>query len=291
MEKLNFIMTSDDVGRDSVENFDKFISFLDKHEIKCTFFAVPKPRDNAPLIENKLWIDALKKAIKNGHDVQLHGFTHEKFECGFPDGLVLELYEKETRKELLKKIEEEREDIEENLTLEKLFERLSNSKIAFEKIFGYSPFCFRSTLLGTCGNFYEALSKTGIKYCSNLVVNPRGWGQIAGEKTGKSEWDKSVTPLLTKVEHGVTELPISCEYTWFLKEEQIEKAVEMMKEDAHKIAKIKNAFMIPLSHFYAIIKNPAGMEAYRRFFEYAKNNFDFKSYTIKEYFEGIEKQN
>ncbi|MEK6760748.1 MAG: DUF2334 domain-containing protein [Nanoarchaeota archaeon] len=287
MEKLNFIMTSDDVGRDSVENFNRFIAFLDEYKIKCTFFAVPKPRDNIPLIENYGWINALKKAVQNGHDVQLHGYTHEKFECGFPGDLVLEMHEKRAREELIKEINEEKLEIEKNLELDKLTERFSKSKAEFEKIFGYSPVCFRSTLLGTHKNFYEALSKAGIKYNSNLVVNPTGWGHIVGERTGKNKWSGDFSPTLTNVERDIIEMPISSEYTWFLTDEQIEPALKIMKDDAHKISKIENSFMMPLSHFYAVVKNPAGMEAYRRFFEYATKNFDFKSYTVKEYIKEI----
>ena len=43
--------------------------------------------------------------------------------------------------------------------------------------------------------------------------------------------------------------------------------------------------MMPLTHFYAIAKKPAGAKLYQRFFDYAKENFNFKSYTIKEYIE------
>ena len=284
MEKLNFIMTSDDVGRDSIENFNKFISLLDEYEIKCTFFAVPKPRDNVPLMENKEWIHALQKAIDSDHDVQLHGFTHEKLEFGFPPKLVLDMYEKSAREAFKKEIIKNKEEIEKNLEFEKLVERLSKSKEMFENVMGYKPLCFRSTLLGTHKNLYKALANTGIRYNSNLVVNPDGWGHIIGEKDGENKWnDEGMLPIPTKVQEGIIELPISCEYAWFLENEQIERAVEVMKEDAHKISKIKNSFMMPLSHFYAVVKSPAGMEAYRRFFDYAKKNFDFRSYTISEY--------
>lgn len=283
MKRLNFILTSDDVGRDSVENFNKFILLLDKYNIKCTFFAVPKPRDNIPLEENKEWVNALKKAVEDGHDVQLHGYAHEKFECGIPEGLILELHGKSAREALIKQISDEKEQIEQNLSYDKLFVRLSESKKNFERIFGYSPICFRSPLLGLHKNLYPVLSKLGIKYSSNLVLNPRSQGYIIGERTEKGEWDENVFPRPIKVREGTTELPLTCEYSWFLENNQIERAFEIMKSDAEKISKMEDAFMMPLTHFYAIAKSPAGAELYKRFFEWAKKNFDFKSYTISEY--------
>jgi len=282
MDTLNFILTCDDVGRDTVENFNKVISLLDECDIKCTFFAVPKPRDAPPLEKNKEWIDTLRGAIKKGHDVQLHGYSHEKFECGTPEGLILELHGKDARKELLRTINENRTEIEKNLEYNKLFKRLSESKVIFEKIFGYSPICFRSPLLGLHKNLYPVLSKLGIKYCSNLIINPRSQSYIIGEREEIGKWDK-VNPLPTEVHDGIIELPLTCEYSWFLEENQIDRAFELIKSDAKKISKIKNAFMMPLSHFYAIAKSPASAELYRRFFDWAKKNFDFKSYTIKEY--------
>jgi peptidoglycan/xylan/chitin deacetylase (PgdA/CDA1 family) len=284
MKKLNFILTSDDVGRDSVENFKKFVSFLDEYGIKCTFFAVPKPRDNMPLNENKEWIIALKKAIQLGHDVQLHGFTHERFECGFPNKLVLSMYEKEARKNLMKEMTDNKEKIEENLSLDKLTSRLLKSKKLFEKALGYSPICFRSPLLGMHENLYKALAKTGIKYSTNIVVNPSGWSYINREKNfGKVRGKKRILPVMTKAQGGIIELPISCEYSWFLKKENMKRALKLMKRDARKISKIENSFMLPMSHFYSIVKEPAGEELYRKFFEWARKNFYFKSYTINEY--------
>ncbi len=284
MDRLNFILTSDDVGRDSVENFNNFLDFLEECNIKCTFFAVPKPRDNIVLTKNKEWIRALKEAIKKGHDVQLHGYTHERFECGFPKKFILSLYQKEERETLIKNIGENKEEIEKNLELKKLTARLSKSKKLFEKAMGYSPICFRSPLLGTHENLYKALNKIGIKYSTNLVVNSSGWSYITKEKRFGRGWDKKgVLPVQTKMREGIIELPISCEYSWFLKKKSTSRAFNLMKYDAKRISKIKNSFMLPLSHFYSIVKEPAGKVLYRKFFDYARKNFDFHSYTISEY--------
>lgn len=287
MSKLDFILTSDDVGRDTTENFNKFISLLDEYNIKCTFFAVPKPRDNIPLAENKEWIYVLKKAVNDGHDVQLHGYTHEQLECGIPPNFMLDIVPS-----LKKKVAEERNEIEKNLELSKLVDRLSKSKEIFEKVMGYSPICFRSPLLATHENLYKALVKLGIKYNTNFVVNPTGWYYIV--ENGKpieernypeNNWNKEgIMPVPTKAQESVTELPLSSEYSWFLKEKDLlDREFYLMKDDAHKISEIKNSFMLPLSHFFAIIKEPVGIELYKKFFSYAKDNFDFKSYTIKDY--------
>lgn len=283
MNKLNFILTSDDVGRGDVEDFNKFISLLKEYGIKATFFAVPKPRDNIPLNENKDWISALKNAVKEGHDIQLHGFTHERLECGFPDDFIWSLYPENERENLKKSIIENREKIEKNLEFNKLIERLFQSKKIFEEVMGYSPVCFRSPLLGTHKNLYKALAKLKIKFSSNVVMNPNGWNYIKNNIT-KKEWNKKgILPVPTKMQEGIVELPISCEYNWFLENNDFERAFELMKDDAEKISRMENAFMMPLSHFYAVVKSPVGIELYRRFFDWAKKNFDFKSYTIREY--------
>jgi len=280
MKQLDFLLTCDDAGRGSVKEFNEFVSFLDEYRIKGTFFAVPKPRDNIPLNENKEWTDALKKAISKGHDVQLHGYAHERFECGFPPEFILSLYPKKERESIKKYITDNKRDIEENLKLDKIIKRLSESKELFERTIGYSPICFRSPLLGTHKNLYKALNKTGIRYSTNFVLNNYGWDYISGDKKRK-EWKTELLPAPTKAGEGITELPVSCEYSWFLKKRDLGRAFSEMKRDARKIASFKNSFMMPLSHFYAV--NKTGAKLYRKFFKWARGNFDFKSWTIKEY--------
>jgi peptidoglycan/xylan/chitin deacetylase (PgdA/CDA1 family) len=282
MKKLDFILTCDDAGRGDVKEFNKFLSLLDEKKIKATFFAVPKPRDNIPLSENKEWIYALKKAISNGHDVQLHGYSHERFECGFPIKFIMSLYPKAERENLIKSLYENRGEIEKNLSLKKLDEKISESKEMFEEALGYSPVCFRSPLLGMHANLYSALKNAGIEYSSNFVLNTYGWEYINKERK-KGGWIKDLYPVFTKTREGITEFPISCEYSLSLNKGNLRRAFSEIKRDARKIAEIKDSFMMPLTHFWAIAKSPFGEVLYRKFFDWAKKNFDFKSYTISDY--------
>ncbi|MCL5018369.1 MAG: DUF2334 domain-containing protein [Candidatus Pacearchaeota archaeon] len=279
MKKLDFILTSDDVGRGKVEEFNRFISLLEEHKIICTFFAVPKPRDNLPLKENKEWTYALKKAIDKGHDVQLHGYAHERFECGFPPNFILSLYKEKERKNVIEYMIKNKKEIEKNLEFNVLKDKLEESKEIFENIFGYSPICFRSPLLAKHKNLYKAIKKIGINFTSNEIINPNGWNYIINEEF---EDGKCKIPLLTKMQNGIRDLPISCEYSWFLEDKNFDRAFDLMKYDAEKISDIKNAFMLPLSHFYAVV-NSEGEKLYRKFFSYAKDNFDFRSHTINKY--------
>jgi len=78
-----YVWTMDDVGAggsDMVEAMRRACAFLQSRGVRMTLFVVPKP-SGQPMSEE--WVDALREAHEAGHDLQLHGLTHEDcFEFG-----------------------------------------------------------------------------------------------------------------------------------------------------------------------------------------------------------------
>jgi len=76
---MDFAFTNDDAGGElneerAVACFQRIIDFLDRQEVKGTFFWIPRSRGAgwAPGCERERWMAALRDAVSRGHDVQLH---------------------------------------------------------------------------------------------------------------------------------------------------------------------------------------------------------------------------
>ena len=87
-----FALTIDDVGVEgfsSVEDLSDLLEFLKKHGVSATLFVTPFNRDRA-LDKRDDWVDILKRALQDGHELGLHGYRHEACEFGIPPDMILE---------------------------------------------------------------------------------------------------------------------------------------------------------------------------------------------------------
>jgi peptidoglycan/xylan/chitin deacetylase (PgdA/CDA1 family) len=278
MNPIRFSFTVDDVvlkDFSSVEGFLELLEFLKKQRIPGTFFVVPFNQD-IPLYERPGWVSALKKALSEGHELQLHGLRHQAFEWGIPPDFIM-AYEHKERERL----ERERAEIEGTFTVAAFKEKLARGIEIFTRALGHRPTGFRAPYASTHPNLFQALAECGFTYDSSLIVNPKGWRYIVQNYTPGITWNKDVSPLPRKYHPGLVEIPIMAEYTWFLKEEDIERHYQLIKEDLDKISE-SGGVMVPVCHVGPVTGvNRAGLKVYERLLAYAreKNNVSFCTLT------------
>ncbi|MFH0797660.1 MAG: DUF2334 domain-containing protein [Candidatus Omnitrophota bacterium] len=279
MNQVKFAFTVDDVALkdfSSVEGFLELLEFLKKQHIPGTFFVVPFNQD-IPLYERPDWISVLKKALSAGHELQLHGLRHQAFEWGIPPDFIL-AYEHQERQ----KLEREREEIERTFTVEAFKEKIAQGIEIFTRAIGHRPTGFRSPYASTHPNLFQALAECGFTYDSSLIVNPKGWRYVVKDYTPGITWNKDVPPRPREYHPGLVEIPIMAEYTWFLKEENIEKHYGLIKEDLDKISET-GGVMVSVCHVVPVTGvNRAGLKVYERLLNYARQNGNVSFGTLKE---------
>ncbi|MCX5642240.1 MAG: DUF2334 domain-containing protein [Candidatus Omnitrophica bacterium] len=267
MNPVKFAFTVDDVALkdfSSVEGFLELLDFLKNQQIPGTFFVVPFNQD-IPLFERPDWVAALKKALSEGHELQLHGLRHEAFEWGIPPDFIM-AYEHRERERL----EREREAIEGAFTVTAFKEKLAQGIAIFTRVLGYRPTGFRSPYASLHPNLFQALAECGFSYDSSLIVNPKGWRYIMKDYTPGITWNKDVLPRPWEYRPGLVEIPIMAEYAWFLKEADVEKQYQLIKEDLDKISE-SGGTMVPVCHVGPITGvNRAGLKVYERLLDYAR---------------------
>jgi hypothetical protein len=95
MGEMPFVFTNDDAGMHEPERFAELLDFLAEQQVPGTFFVVPAAGGKS-LAEKPRWRALLDRALEAGHDLQLHGFTHDSaFEFGVPPDFILDIMPEE----------------------------------------------------------------------------------------------------------------------------------------------------------------------------------------------------
>lgn len=148
-----------------LEGIPKLVKIIDKYRVKGTFFITCDV-----LEKNERLFQELKK---EGHEIELHGFRHERFD------------------EKLKK--EKEEEIEKSID-------------CFKKIFGERPKGFRAVQHSIEPEGLEVLKKYNFRYDSSIVpwnIHHILWPQI------KIRWKNNFKSMKVHKWGGVWEVPIS----------------------------------------------------------------------------------
>ena len=152
----------------------------------------------------------------------------------------------------------------------------------FTRALGHRPTGFRAPYGSTCPNLFPALIECGFTYDSSLVINPKGWKYIVKDYTPGITWNKDVPPLPREYQPGLVEIPIMAEYTWFLKETDIERHYQLIKEDLDKTIK-EGGVMVSVCHVCPVTGvNRAGLKVYERLLDYARKKGNVSFCTLKE---------
>ncbi len=260
----------------TIDEFKQLLNFLKDNSVPATFF-VPPYGDGIPLAKKPEWIRALKIAIDDGHEIQLHGYEHTAFEFGYPPSFIL-AYEHKVAQE----IRDKKGKIEKQLALKKIEERLQRGIEMFEKTMGFVPTGFRSPYLSMHKNTIKALKNFGFKYDSSFVVNPKGWRYIAKDYSTDVKWQSDVPPRAYRLKSGILEIPIISEYTWYLKKKDFSRQLELALEDFKKVKGLNGVFTT-LSHVAPMTGEfSIGLKVYERLINFAREQGDVQFCTLSE---------
>lgn len=266
MSDMKFVLSVDDVAVEqfsSPAGFEELLDFLGREDVRATFFVVPFEHD-IPLYDRKEWRELIRRAIGEGHDLQLHGYRHEPFECGIPPDFVL-AYERECRQAVM----ERRSEIEQNVSVIRLEERLGHGLDILSRLFGYRPTGFRAPYLSTHPNLFAALQRVGIEWDSSIAVNPKGWHYISGDYDSDADWLDD-RPRIGPLPSGVIEVPLTTEYTWYLRDGDIDRQYRLLEEDMNKF-EARGGVLVTLAHV-GPMTGPYGaaLTVYKRAFDYLR---------------------
>jgi peptidoglycan/xylan/chitin deacetylase (PgdA/CDA1 family) len=275
-----FALTNDDAGGQQPESFRELLDFLARWEVPATFFVVPAS-GGKPLDQKPEWLNLLHRALDEGHELQLHAYDHSStFEFGVPPGFMLDIIP-----EAKARWKCEPEAIQADHTLERMRDRIARGKEIFHRALGYEPRGFRGPCLSMCDNTYQALADHGIRWSSNLVVNPMGWRYINKNYDAGEPWQPDVPPHPFVYKAGIIEVPMVSEYTWFLKEEDLDRHFNLMKDDFDRVRHVSGTF-VALSHYYAMTGEwSTALRVYERIFDYAREQGNVRFCTISQLLE------
>lgn len=269
-----FVFSNDDAGSGDVGMFYELLNFLRRHNVRGNFFVVPTP-GGKPMTDE--WRQALGLAIDDGHMLEMHGLTHSSpagCEFGITPPFVLDVM-----KDGRKTVQERRAEIEKELTVVKIGERLKKGLDAFKRSLNVIPKGFRSPCLAVHENMFLALKGNGFVFDSSIAINTGGWRYISKHQGLKylnreyvdlDGWAKGIPAKPYMHGCGLVEVPILSEYTWYLRERDVERQLDVALDDLDRVRKAKGVF-VALSHYYAMTgEYSAGLKVYEKLFNLAK---------------------
>jgi len=281
MTETLFALTNDDAGSQQPELFGELLDFLRAEQVPATFFVVPLA-GGKPLDEKPEWLALLHRALDEGHELQLHGLSHADFEFGVPPGFMLDIIPEQKER-----WQREPEVIQAGHSLQLLGEKLARGREIFQRALGYEPRGFRSGCLSICEAMYQALAEQGIRWSSNLVVNPMGWRYINRQYNAPDPWQRDVPPHPFRYKAGVIEVPMVSEYTWYLKGEDLERHWALIRGDFDRVRQAAGAF-VALSHYFAMTGEwSTGLRVYERLFAYARKQGKVRFCTVSQLLESL----
>lgn len=267
---MYFCVTVDDVGMDGYstpENLENLLKFWDSNNLKGTLFVVP--RNNGKILSsNKRYVDILKDAVANGHEVALHGLDHARFQTGIPPKMVLDLpHEHQARKYLA----ENRDEIEKANSVENLRKILREARGILESALDIEIKGFRAPCLSTCENLFKALDLEGFDYDSSIALQTTAWDMINDPEGNYSPCDitKERFDSLQTCKNMIF-LPLTADYTWYLKNDRYNAFVKLAKHDIDDCLKSEIPF-VALSHVSPILEGDkdCGTNLYHELIDYA----------------------
>ena len=284
MHETLFVLANDDPGITDPQGFETFLDFLSGQSVATTFFVVPAYH-GGQLSESPEWIHLLHRALDEGHDLQLHGFTHSRFEFGFwPEKAWMDMVAAAESAGGVDSWERQVRAIEAGHNLEILTDKVARGMAIFQRVLGCEPMGFRAPYLGTSDNMYRALASQGICWSSSQIVNPHPTARWYFDRLsdGRGPWRENVSPHPYRHDSGLIEVPLISEYTWQLTAEESDDAFALAKDDLDRICQAGGAF-VTMSHYHAMTGEwSAGLDVCERLFDYARQRGDVRFCTITE---------
>ncbi len=243
-----YVWTMDDAGagdHQMIEAMRHTCAFLEKRGIRLTLFVVPQP-GGQPMSEQ--WVHALCEVRDAGHDLQLHGLTHEDcFEFGPPNWPATEI-----SPSFIEEFERRREELLSRYTLPNLRRRIEEAQAIFRERLGVSPSIFRAPCGAISKPMFEALRQAGIRYETGTFISGTGYEHLphrSGVIAQKWASDFPHTPF--RWYSDVIEIPILNEYTWRGAWQRQQEFLALAREDVSRIAQ-ESEVAVLLTHTHGV---------------------------------------
>lgn len=254
--------TVDDIGLagySSEGQLANVLDFCDSNGIKATLFVVPR-ENGVGIGSQRGYIRILRDAVRRGHEVAQHGLDHDRFEIGIPPDMIMMLpHEGPARKYLA----EHRGRLEAEHSVERIREKLRTGRRILEDALGIGIRGFRSPALQSCEKMFTALSEEGYRYDSSMYLQKAGWDLLNGIEYVPQAITVARFKALQK-SGTMKELPLTAEYTWYLKRENFDKALELAIHDYDACMEAGIPY-VPLCHVAPLQEGEDGLgfELYR----------------------------
>ncbi len=244
----DFVWSIDDAGSGGevpIQATRRFARFLESRDLRATWLVVPKP-NGQPLSAE--WLAVLREARDNGHDLQLHGLTHEDcFEFGppvWPATSINPAFEStfaQRRNELISRY-----------TVANLRARIEEGQEIFRRELEIEPVLFRAPCGAISQAMFNALAQVGIRYHSCQYISGTGYEHLthnSGDLT--PVWTDAIPHSPFHWYADVVEAPILGEYTWRGAGTRSAEFVELARKDVTRIVTESQVAVI-LMHTHGI---------------------------------------
>ena len=279
-EKNNFFcFTVDDVcyeGYSSEKHLENIIEFCDEKNIKSTFFVVPLANEK-PLSSRRSYINILKAAIKEGHEVAQHGLRHDRFEVGIPPEMVMSLPHEGPAREYLKN---NREEIEKSHTVDAIRKTLTEGRKMLEDALQMEIKGFRAPALQSCDNLFHALDAEKYLYDSSTFLQKAAWDLLNGKECvprpiNREKYDNF------QYNGKLKEVPLTAEYTWYLKQKDFDVSLSLAIHDFNACMEAQIPF-VPICHVSPVQEgdDDLGFDFYNKLIDHAVRYSQEKNINI-----------
>jgi peptidoglycan/xylan/chitin deacetylase (PgdA/CDA1 family) len=244
-----FVWSIDDAGAGGNHmSLRRTCRFLESRGLRATWFAIPKPGGNPLTTE---WREALLEARDAGHDLQLHGLTHEDcYEFGPPAWPATAILPS-----LATDFESRRDELMPRYTLENLRGRIEQGLEIFERELGVRPTVFRAPCGAISRPMFEALRQVGIAYHTCAYISASGYEHLP-HRSGSlaQDWSEAIPRCPFRWYSGIIEAPILNEYTWRGAWQREADFIALAKQDLDRIA-AESPVAVLLMHTHGIADN------------------------------------
>ncbi len=281
-----FVVTVDDPGGliQDIPTLQRVVDFLGEEGAPASFFVVPRGEGDWQLDRQEEWLAVAQQAERHGHDCQLHGLDHAGCEFGPYPAFIFALGGQDPKERLRLA----REEFGHLWRREVYVEKLGTAIEIFENAFGRRPQVLRTGALSQTPELYDVVADVGMRYVSNMIVDPRGWEYIIGNYDAPGDWDPDVPPAPYKLTSEVINLPIISEYAWKLTPEKIEKHLALGLEDLRRVYEADGVFIL-VCHVQEVgAEHPHSRVLLHRLLEVARQDYQVTFMTVRELIADIE---
>lgn len=248
----HYVWTMDDAGvggTQMVEAMRRTCAFLESRGARLTLFVVPKP-SGQPMSNE--WVQALREVQAAGHDLQLHGLTHEDcFEFGppnWPATVIVPAFVNE--------FERRREELMPRYTLPNLRARLEEGLDIFQQRLRTVPTVFRAPCGAMSKPMFGALRQVGIRYETGTFISGSGYEHLP-HRSGvlAPNWLEDFPHTPFRWYSDVVEIPILNEYTWRGAWQREADFLALARADVARIGR-ESEVAVLLTHTHGVADNP-----------------------------------